>query len=416
MGTTHSMHLLECSHCGLVQRSGQSRPSHVVVCARCESRLPGAPSRVPKVVVVCACVAVLLLTLAVDSPVFEMHLLGRYVTAGLLSGPQMLAQRGMPELSLVVFLTLFIAPFVHLSILALALVGSHMREPRRFLFMPLGLLDAARLWSMTDVFLLATLVCYVRLQAWAHVQVGGAIIALIALTLVTLASELALDPRAMWQHMPWQREPRPSTHGPKIGCSWCELVNHAHEGEPCARCGRRLHARKHKSLVRAASLLLAATFLCIPANVLPVMDMIRFGRADSNTIFSGVVELTQHDLWGLAVLIFVASIVIPLIKIVALATLLFLTARRRPEHLKLRTHTFRFVRLIGRWSLVDVFAVTILVSLVHMGIMASVLPRYGAVAFCGVVILTMLAAEAFDPRLMWDAAGLNDSTPLEQKP
>ena len=399
--------LLGCPHCGLVQRAGESLPRHFTVCVRCDSRLHAKTPPIRGLATVCACTAASLLLLAFREPVFELHLLGRYATADLITGPRMLLQTGLPELALVVFLTLLVAPVLHLSVLGLALLGSHLRRPRRFMFWALGLIETTRRWSMADVFLLATLVCYVRLRAWAHVEVGSAIVALSALTLVTVATEWALDLPTLWTRMPWHAAPPPRVRGQHIACGWCGLVSSAREGEACPRCGRALQARKQKSLTRAATLLLSATLLCIPANVLPVMDMVRFGRSEENTIYSGVLELTRADLWGLAVLIFVASIVIPLIKIVALAFLLWGTKRGQREHLRARTRAFVFVQSIGRWSLVDVFAVTILVSLVHMGMLAQVLPRYGAVAFCGVVLLTMLATEAFDPRLMWDAAGLN---------
>ena len=405
----HDAHteLLECPHCGLVQRAGESLPGHVTVCTRCDSRLHGRTPPVRGLAPVCASAAALLLLVGLAEPVFELHLLGRYAAASVITGPRMLVHTGLPELALVVFLTLLIAPLLHLSILGLALLGSHMHRPPRFMFWSLGLIETTRRWSMADVFLLAALVCYVRLRAWAHVEVGSAIIALAALTLVTVATEWALDLPTLWMRMPWHSAPPPSASGPQIACGWCRLVSFAREGTECPRCGRTLHIRKRRSLTRATTLLLSATFLCVPANVLPVMNMIRFGRSEENTIYSGVLELTRADLWGLAVLIFVASIVIPLIKIVALAFLLWSTKRGASEHLRARTRTFVFVQSIGRWSLVDVFAVTIMVSLVHLGILASVLPRYGAVAFCGVVILTMFATEAFDPRLMWDAAGLN---------
>jgi paraquat-inducible protein A len=181
----------------------------------------------------------------------------------------------------------------------------------------------------------------------------------------------------------------------------------ASDGERCARCTGPLRARRRASNVGTAALLSSALLLSIPANALPVMTMIRFGRAETNTIFSGVLELIRNDLWGLAALIFVASIIIPCLKIVVMAILLWMTERGSARLLKLRTRAYRVVAGIGRWSLVDVFAVTLLVSLVHMGKLAVVLPGGGALAFCAVVVLTMIAAELFDPRRMWDAAGQN---------
>lgn len=401
---TRQEDLVECSHCGLVQLA-EVTASAALFCGRCGSRVGGGPGTIPGLAVVCAGASALLLGVALSEPVFELHLLGRDAAAGVMTGPRMLVHRGMPELAVVVLGTMLVMPALQVVIFAIALLGSRFREPQRGWFLPLGLLETARLWSMADVFLLGALVCHVRLDAWANVRIGNAVVALLALILVTLATEHALDVRGLWGRVPWNA-PLAKT-GTQIGCSWCGLVNHAQDGAECARCGRTLHARKRNSLSRTGALLLAATFLSIPANVVPVMDMIQFGRPETNTIFSGVLELIHNDLWGLAAIIFVASIVIPALKIVALAILLLMTARGRADFLRGRTWTFRMVKLAGRWSLVDVFAVTILVSLVHMGVLASVLPRYGAVAFCAVVLLTMLAAETFDPRLMWDAAGLN---------
>jgi len=369
--------------------------------------------------------AALLLLVALTEPVFDMYLVGRYASAGVLSGPRALLERGLPGLAAVVTLTLLVAPLAHLLILGLSLVGSHLQKPARFWFMPLGLAERARHWSMGDVFLLGALVCYVRLRGWGQVDIGAAVASLIALRLVTISADSALDPSELWQRMPWHRPdhgrqgdaaerrssppalPSAREEASHVACGWCRLVSKAAEGQACPRCGRALHARQRNSIQRTGALLLTAGLLTLPANALPVMEMIRFGRPDTHTIYSGVVELVQHELWGLAVVIFVASIVIPLIKVVVLGLLLWTTAQRRTGYLRLRTRAFRFVHYIGRWSMVDVFAVTVLVSLVHVGVLASVLPRYGAVAFCAVVVLTMWATDAFDPRLMWDAAGKN---------
>jgi paraquat-inducible protein A len=271
---------------------------------------------------------------------------------------------------------------------------------------------------MGDVYLLGALVVYVRLRGWGRVEIGAAIAALVALRLVTIAADSALDASVLWERMPWVRTASRADArraAPYLACRWCKLAQRAAEGEPCARCGRALCVRKRNSLARTGALLLSAGFLTVPANALPVMQMIRFGRFETDTIYSGVVELIRNDLWGLALVIFIASIVIPLIKVVVLGLLLWTTAQQRTTYLMLRTRAFRFVHYIGRWSMVDVFAVTLLSSLVHVGVLASVLPRTGALAFCAVVLLTMWATDAFDPRLMWDAAGQNGAERLRRR-
>lgn len=361
-----------------------------------------------RLVASCVGVAGCCLLLGLGAPLFQIHLAGRFASAGVLDGAGSLLERDMPELALVLIVTLLIAPTAHILILTLGLVGAHRRSPSRLLLMPLGLLETARRWSMLEVFLLAAFVCYVRLHDWTTLQVGPALVGLIAATLVTAVAHSRLNVESLWQRMPWHRAGSLPLAGPRVACAWCGLLTRARDGSLCPRCGRALYLRKRHSLGRATALLIAASLLTIPANFIPVMTMTRFGRLQAHTIFGGVLEMGEAKLWGLAAIIFVASIVIPLFKIVALGALLVLTKYGHPDHLVRRTRTYRAVREIGRWSLVDVFAVAILVSLVRMGLLATVEPSYGAVAFCGVVLLTILAAEEFDPRLMWDAAGKND--------
>lgn len=406
--------VVECPDCGLLQRMGIRPAKHLLTCVRCAAPLTPSQSGNVKLAAACAVLGALLLLVAVREPVFTMHLLGRYASAGLVTGPKMLAERGLPSLSIVVGGILLVAPALHLGSVTIALLGAAQPKPPRFAGLALAFAETTSRWSMFDVFLLAALVCYVRLRSWTSVEVGGAIAAIVALFLLELAAKAALDADALWKRVPWLHEAPKTPHGHAISCERCRLVSPAKDGDPCPRCGRTLHTRRPRALTRGWALLIAAMFLCVPANGLPVMDMVRFGRSRPDTIFSGVVELIHHGLWGLAAVIFAASIVIPLLKIVVLAILLGTTANRRPEHLVLRTRCYRIVRDLGRWSLVDVFAVGILVSLVHLGPLASVLPGRGAVAFCAVVILTMLATESFDPRLMWDAAGENGAAAQER--
>lgn len=170
----------------------------------------------------------------------------------------------------------------------------------------------------------------------------------------------------------------------------------------CPRCGSALHLRKPNSIARTWSLLLTAMILYVPANVLPIMRTFRLGQEQADTIMSGVVYFVAHGDWPLALVIFVASILVPLLKMMTLIYLLISVQRCSDIRARERTALYRVTELIGRWSMVDVFVVALLAALVQMGNLASVLPGPGAGAFATVVILTMLAAQAFDPRLIWD--------------
>lgn len=197
--------------------------------------------------------------------------------------------------------------------------------------------------------------------------------------------------------------------GPLAGCHECHLTvrlpaRHSHALARCPRCGAAVHRRKPNSLARTWAFLIAAFIFYFPAMLFPVMRVVSLGKAQSDTILSGVIYLLHHGMWPLALVVFVASVVVPLAKMVAIFYLLVSVQRRsrwRPED---RTRLYRITEAMGRWSMVDIYVVTILVALVSLGNLATIEAGLGAVFFGGVVILTMLSAEAFDPRLIWDNA------------
>ncbi len=170
----------------------------------------------------------------------------------------------------------------------------------------------------------------------------------------------------------------------------------------CPRCGTQLERRRRHSVGRTWALLLAAAILYLPANLLPIMQATEFFSAVDETILSGVVRLWRGGSYDLAIIVFVASIVVPLLKIGSLAALLISVQRRTNWAQRERAKLYRFIDFIGHWSMLDVFVVALLVGLVRFGGFALVLPGGGAVAFAGVVVLTMLASMSFDPRLIWD--------------
>jgi paraquat-inducible protein A len=176
----------------------------------------------------------------------------------------------------------------------------------------------------------------------------------------------------------------------------------------CPRCGAPLHLRKPQSLQRTTALLITAALLYIPANVLPIMITEQLGRAEPSTILGGVVYLVHHGSYPIAAVIFIASVLVPLGKILILSGLCLGVAGRSAASPRQRTILYRATEFVGKWSMVDVFVVTILVALIHLGGLLIITPGAASLAFAGVVIVTMLAAESFDPRLIWDQLGDSD--------
>ena len=192
-----------------------------------------------------------------------------------------------------------------------------------------------------------------------------------------------------------------------VSCLTCQLLMRpANMAEPghCPRCGARVVVRRHHSIQYTWALVIAAAICYIPANVLPVLETSAFGSTEADTIMGGVVYLYQSGSWPLALIVLVASVMIPLGKLLALGYLLVSVQRGWAQNERDRARIYRMVELIGRWSMLDVFVDAFTVALVQLSPLMSVAPGPGVVFFMAVVVLTMLAAESFDPRLIWDAA------------
>lgn len=186
-----------------------------------------------------------------------------------------------------------------------------------------------------------------------------------------------------------------------IGCLHCCMVSSA-TATVCRRCGARLSSRVPNSLQHVWAWLLAGLIAYVPANIYPMLRTTTLGSESDSTILGGVIQLVQHHEYGVAGIVFVASIIIPVGKFVAIAYLALSIQYRwmRNQHQKHRLHTV--VEFIGRWSMIDVFVVAILSALVQLGTVATISPGIAAVSFSLSVAFTMLSAQAFDPRLIWD--------------
>lgn len=170
----------------------------------------------------------------------------------------------------------------------------------------------------------------------------------------------------------------------------------------CPRCRSPLHIRKVYSVQRSWALLITAVMLYFPAMLYPVTTVYALGEIQASTLMGSVVHFFETGSWPVAIIIFTASVAVPIMKIIGLGYLLICVQRKNHKNQLQLTRLYRMVELVGRWSMIDVFVVAILVALVHIGIFISIIPGLGIMAFTGVVVVTMFAAFQFDPRLIWD--------------
>lgn len=190
-----------------------------------------------------------------------------------------------------------------------------------------------------------------------------------------------------------------------ILCLCChKVVPRAMEGSPCPRCGARLHSRRPDSIARSWALVITSAVLMFPANILPIMEVNYLGRLDASTIMDGILYFFREGSYGIGGVILTASILVPCFKIIGIALVLLSVQFRWRSWLRHKTAMFRFIEFIGRWSMLDIFVIAILQVLVDFGLLSTITAGPAANYFTAVVVVTMFAAQAFDTRLLWDAA------------
>jgi paraquat-inducible protein A len=396
----HTAELIGCADCGRVQRVPAATHDVVPECACC-GREFAPPVRGNFHAALGYTVAALLLLLPPFlSPLMSVTSFGIERYDWLPSGVQAMWDNGFGSLAALVFLFSIAFPFLYLLLMVwvlaclelgvTSLVGTIYRYAAWL-----------RPWLMIEVYLVGCCVAYTRLEQVGNVTIGLGGWCLIGACVTWILLALKLDQREVWDALPGAATPLPGA--PTISCTTCELLLDARlEHSRCPRCGARLYYRKPDSFRRTTALVITGYLLYLPANLLPVLTIERFGRQQPSTILGGVHELITNNLWPLAIVVFTASIVVPLMKLLGLTLMLVMTRMHSARWLVSRTRLYRLIDMIGRWSNIDLFMISLLVALVQFGNLTTVRPQPGAIAFAAVVVVTMIASRCFDTRLMWD--------------
>ncbi|KVA06895.1 PqiA protein [Burkholderia latens] len=430
--------VIACHECDLLLQRPPRLRALVPHCPRCGARVSGAAPGPKTLDRMCALAlaALLMYCVAQIFPIVALDAAGVVSHATLADAVRALWSNGQPVVAVLVFCTTMLFPLLELAAWLYLLAPLRAaRVPRRFAPV-LHAVQRLRPWSMVEVLMLGVLVTMVKMTSVAHVIAGPALFAFAGLAGM-LAFLSSIEPAGLWNARDELVALRPSdaddpvpsaggitvpdalpaTGGSSgssgltahaaglIACHHCARVQPAPaHGQRCTRCGSPLHARRPRSVARTAALAAAAALLYIPANLLPVMRATSLGRAEDDTILGGVAYFWTSGDWALAVVVFVASVLVPMLKLAILAlqaTAAHRGARWRPRE---RARLHRLVECVGRWSMLDVFVVALTIALVHFGTFADITPGPGALAFGAVVVLTMCASMQFDPRLIWDGA------------
>lgn len=350
--------------------------------------------------------ALMLFIIANAFPFLSLELGGRVVENDLFSGGWAMYKMGMGEIGLLIFLTSILFPFIVIVGMLYLLVPARFGISAPHMGQVYRLVNSLIPWSLVGVFMLGVLIAIVKLQDLANVITGPALVALTLLLIVYTAARASFDPHDLWsltQHASSGLSSEDIADNKILNCHTCGYLHiETNDHQYCARCSSPLHHRKPNSIESTWALLLSAAILLIPANIYPVMTLIRFGQGEPNTILSGVLHLIESGMWGLAMIVFIASIVVPIMKLIILSFLLLSVQHKSKWRPRDRTLLYRMTEVVGAWSMVDIFLVGLLSAIVSLGTLSTIRPGIGVIFFAAVVVITMFAAQRFDPRLIWD--------------
>jgi paraquat-inducible protein A len=401
-----SAELALCRHCDLVQQLPSLQPDEEADCLRCGHHLDARHADPVLRPALFAATSLFMLLLANLFPFVSMYAAGNSSEINFFDTSSVLFTQQKQWLAILVWLFIQAIPAACMIAVLYLKLGMLYKLPActwvaRVLYM-------LKPWSMVDIFLMGLIISFVKLVADADISLGPSFWAFCLFCLLHLRTFQVLDRRELWSKIAPCPTPQVAAHAGQTGlqqnlklCQVCTAlvpVTQTH----CSRCNTKVRLRQPASIQNTLALLLAATLLYIPANLLPIMRTVSFGETTDSTIISGLLLMWRDGAYPVAIIILIASVIVPVIKIMVMFWLCYLTAVPLQQRQRYSTQIYRVVDWVGRWSMVDVLVVAIMAALVRFDLFMSVYPGIGALVFAAVVILTMLAALSFDPRLLWD--------------
>ena len=404
--------LMECHGCGQIHQLPKLEAGQQLSCTICGTHILSLRLNWRDKAAAFTLAAAVFFLLSVLLPFLGVSAAGQNLGSSLITGVQALWKSQHHLLAVIVLLTVILIPAIRLTAISWLLWLSFNQTRKRYAIWLIKIVDLMNPWSMLEIFLLAVLVTVVKLGSMAELEPGMGLLCYAFLVIMMIGASLNLDKQQLWtEHHPhncFAKINNPDVSHETavdeyVSCHHCRaLVVESLAHQPCPRCDSGLHKRKKNSIEKTIALLIASTILYIPANLMPIMSSTVLGVTQADTIMSGVVTLVMHGSWPVALVVFVASILVPVAKFILMFWLCWSVSNHSVINQRQRTKLYRMTEFVGRWSMIDVFVVTLLVALIQFGSFANVSPEPGALAFAAVVILTMLAAESFDPRLIWD--------------
>lgn len=403
--------IIVCHDCDLLQNISHMPEDGEAECCRCDATLRKRQRVVPEKSIehtlALVITALVIFGIANFFPIIELQIAGHQLETTLFGVVHYLVTHEMMFLGGLVFLTAFGAPLIQLTGLLYILLPLNFNRISPFAPQTYRLVRIITSWSMLEVLMLGIIVSVVKLSAMGTVIPSIALWAFLIMIFLIAAILKDLDTELLWEQISPVKQNfkanNAETNKYLTNCHNCNLLcSTKHHKSLCPRCKSPVHKRKSDSMVRCTALLIAALVLYIPANLLPVMVVSSLGGSEGDTIMGGIIYLGTSGDMPLAIIVFIASILVPSTKLIILTLLLISTHFKSQTNMKDKTRLYRLTELIGRWSMVDIFVTSLMAALIQIEGLAVIEVGLGAVCFGSVVVLTILAAMSFDPRLIWD--------------
>lgn len=400
---------IRCRQCDGVNDKIERPYSHNVDCHRCDYRLYFCVKNWYQRCSAYVLAATICFVMSYILPFMYLDAGGIEVQAKVLTGMMQMISRGEWLLVGIIFMSVFLFALFEIVALSFILISLNLQYRGKLLQKLIKLVAHLRPWNMLEIFLASTVVTSIKLADLASVSPGIGLFTFFMLIVMLIFAHREIDYVWLWD---WIDERNSYRHPfsdddviPEQSCHHCQALicsTLAKDIGRCPRCNTKLHQRVENSEQKTLALLITAAIFYIPANTLPILHSTTLGEVKADTIFSGAVYMFQSGAWFVGLVIVLASVVVPLAKMMIMGYLLWSVRHRSKLTARTQIQLYRITEFIGRWSMIDVFVVISLVAMVQFGILANIETGSAVLPFAIVVILTMIAAETFDPRLIWD--------------
>lgn len=391
-------HYQRCPQCDTLFRLPVVKSSQRAYCPRCDAKVRDGRDWSLTRLGAMAITMLLLMPFAWSEPLLRLYLLGVRIDATLLSGIWQMTYGGDPVTAAMVFFCTVGAPAILVTAIAYLWLGNILGMNLRPVLL---MLEKLKEWVMLDIYLVGIAVASIKVQDYAFLQPGVGLFAFISLVVLSILTLIHLNIEQLWERFYPQRPATRPDANLRV-CLGCHYTGFADDQGRCRRCHTPLRFRRRQSLQKSWAALIASIVFIIPANLLPISIIYVNGGRQEDTILSGIMSLASSNI-AVAAVVFIASILVPFTKVIVMLTLLISIHFKCEQGLRTRILLLRFVTWIGRWSMLDLFVISLTMSLINRDQLLAFTMGPAAFYFGAAVILTILAVEWLDSRLLWDA-------------